>query len=371
MLLSLLVAAGVLVGIVVLVMVAWYVVTRPIAHITTGEQRRMLYPPDDPTGTGGAAVSQCKDLRVHRYLRKLNSGAQAFCQIITPQGSPPTHVLVFLHGYGSQSDMYAEALSYFVRRGAVVVLPDLPCHGRSDGTLVYMPDWWAWVDQVWETLDIFVPLARDEGTGRPMKVFVSGMSLGGGLSACLSVLRPTYFDGVVLVAPMLFVSDDLKPSKLVQQIFKRFLVPLLRKWPITPMKSIEGKDFRIYEQGVKCNNVNPLSFRGLKARLGSAKELAFTFPEWMEKHMKQVENPFLILHGTEDKITDPAISQKLYDEASAADKDIKLYDGAFHCELLGCVPGLGKLIDMAWLPEQVAITEKALGDMVNWMAARL
>ncbi|XP_039051232.1 uncharacterized protein LOC120192535 [Hibiscus syriacus] len=40
--------------------------------------------------------------------------------------------------------------------------------------------------------------------------------------------------------------------------------------------------------------------------------------------------PFLVLHGTADKVTDPLASQDLYNEAASKLKDIRRYDGFLH-----------------------------------------
>ena len=64
---------------------------------------------------------------------------------------------MFFHGYTSAGDLYLEAMSTLARQGALVVIPDLPCHGRSDGLLGYVPDWWQFMDKIWELIDLVVP----------------------------------------------------------------------------------------------------------------------------------------------------------------------------------------------------------------------
>lgn len=49
----------------------------------------------------------------------------------------------------------------------------------------------------------------------------------------------------------------------------------------------------------------------------------------------QVSAPLLILHGAADKITDPKVSQFLYEKACSKDKTLKLYEGGFHSLLEG------------------------------------
>lgn len=49
----------------------------------------------------------------------------------------------------------------------------------------------------------------------------------------------------------------------------------------------------------------------------------------------QVSSPLLILHGAADKVTDPLVSQFLYEKASSKDKTLKLYEEGYHCILEG------------------------------------
>lgn len=49
----------------------------------------------------------------------------------------------------------------------------------------------------------------------------------------------------------------------------------------------------------------------------------------------QVSSPLLILHGAEDKVTDPRVSQFLYENTSSKDKTLKLYEDGYHCILEG------------------------------------
>ena len=46
-----------------------------------------------------------------------------------------------------------------------------------------------------------------------------------------------------------------------------------------------------------------------------------------------VSIPFLVVHGSADTVTDPAVSQALFDAAISTDKAIKIYDGAWHAIL--------------------------------------
>lgn len=40
--------------------------------------------------------------------------------------------------------------------------------------------------------------------------------------------------------------------------------------------------------------------------------------------------PFIIVHGGDDKVTDPSVSKLLYESASSSDRTFKLYPGMWH-----------------------------------------
>jgi acylglycerol lipase len=65
--------------------------------------------------------------------------------------------------------------------------------------------------------------------------------------------------------------------------------------------------------------------------------------------------PFLVQHGNADKVTDPKLSQALYDEAISADKTIRLYDGMWHALTAG---------------EPTENVELVLNDSIEWILAR-
>lgn len=69
----------------------------------------------------------------------------------------------------------------------------------------------------------------------------------------------------------------------------------------------------------------------------------------------QVSSPLLILHGAEDKVTDPSVSQFLYEKASSTDKTLKLYEEGYHCILEG-------------EPDDRIFT--VISDIISWLDAR-
>lgn len=57
-------------------------------------------------------------------------------------------------------------------------------------------------------------------------------------------------------------------------------------------------------------------------------DVSIVLIEFSEPH--QVTLPFLLLHGDEDRVTDPEISRELFETSKSCDKEFKLYPGMWH-----------------------------------------
>jgi acylglycerol lipase len=66
----------------------------------------------------------------------------------------------------------------------------------------------------------------------------------------------------------------------------------------------------------------------------------------------QVSLPLLVLHGAADQVTDPSISQILFEKAKSKDKTIQLYEDAWHCLLLG---------------EPDDVVKRVMKDIISWL----
>jgi acylglycerol lipase len=51
--------------------------------------------------------------------------------------------------------------------------------------------------------------------------------------------------------------------------------------------------------------------------------------------LKNFDAPFLVQHGKMDRVTDPKLSEALYNESMSSDKTLRLYDGMLHSLLVG------------------------------------
>ena len=76
----------------------------------------------------------------------------------------------------------------------------------------------------------------------------------------------------------------------------------------------------------------------------------------LHREFPLIKLPVLILHGTEDKATNPSGSQFFYDNAGSTDKTLKLYEGHYH-DLLNDVDKEIVMADIHdWINARVPVT---------------
>lgn len=96
---------------------------------------------------------------------------------------------------------------------------------------------------------------------------------------------------------------------------------------------------------------DPLVYTGpIRVRTGHE---ILRISSYLLHNLKKVTVPFMVLHGTADRVTDPLASQDLYNEASSRHKDLRLYDGFLH--------------DLLFEPERDEIAT----DIIDWMERML
>jgi alpha-beta hydrolase superfamily lysophospholipase len=68
----------------------------------------------------------------------------------------------------------------------------------------------------------------------------------------------------------------------------------------------------------------------------------------------QVSLPLLILHGAANIVTDPSVSKALYEKSKSVDKQLKIYEDAYHAILEG-------------EPDETIF--QVLDDIISWLDA--
>lgn len=285
-------------------------------------------------------------IRTDEWYEMNSKGQEVFCKSWLPKpGVQIKGALFFCHGYGDTCTFFFEGIAkHIAASGYGVYAIDHPGFGLSEGLHGYVPDFDAIVDNVNEQYKKMK--GRPEIIGLPR--FIFGQSMGGAVALKSLLKQPHEWDGILLVAPMCRIAEDMTPPVPLQKL----LILLSRVMPsakLVPTKDLAELAFREANKR-KMAPYNVISYSD-RTRLKTAVEL-LNATKYIESQVEKVAAPMLILHGASDKVTDPQVSRFLYEKASSKDKTLKLYEGSYHCILEG-------------EPDDRILT--VLNDIISWL----
>jgi alpha-beta hydrolase superfamily lysophospholipase len=269
---------------------------------------------------------------------------------------PIQAVACYCHGYSDHAS-YGKRIEYqrLVQAGIAIITIEYEGHGRSDGILGLIPKWDTLVNDV---TTFFQQTITRNVLFRNKPIFLIGESMGG--AVCYDVYNeiPTLFTGVVFICPMCKVQDDMLPPKWIINLLQYITGPSgtitqFGLLPIAPSKRLELISTRIPElmQHVKTS---PTCFSSRKPRLITACQLLQTTKR-ISNSLSTFNAPFLVVHGLQDKVTDPKLSQLLYNESCATDKSIQLYNDLWHNMTTG---------------ETIDNMDMIFNDIISWILQR-
>ncbi|XP_022869888.1 caffeoylshikimate esterase-like [Olea europaea var. sylvestris] len=280
----------------------------------------------------------------------LNSrGMKLFTCRWLPVHSEPKALILLCHGYAMESTISMKGCgTRLAKAGYGVYGMDYEGHGKSSGLPGYIPNF---EDLVNDCSDHFTSICERKGNMKKMRILM-GESMGGAVLLLLHRKKPNYWDGAVLVAPMCKIADNIRPHPVVVNVLSK-LSCVIPTWKIIPTPDIIDIAFRVPDIRDEIRS-NPYCYKG-KPRLLTGNQLLRVSLD-LETRLKEVSLPFLLVHGGDDKVTDPSVSKLLYESASSTDKTFKLYPGMWHSLTYG------------ELPENIEIV---FSDVVNWLDDRI
>lgn len=264
-------------------------------------------------------------------------GTPLFVRRWPPEREAPRATVLLVHGYAEHSGRYEALAARLTARGFALAAYDQRGFGRSGGPPALVRSF----DEYVADLHAVVRHVRSS-EHRAHPLFLMGHSMGGAV-VLLYVLdhgaRPA---GLILSSPLVHLPTP------------RLLWPVARLAgrlaPALPTVYLE-RDAISRDPSVVAEVLNdPLCYTGrIKARTG-AELLRATRRLRDEGH--RLGRPFLLVHGTADRITAPSGSRALYARARSDDKTLALYNGFYH-ETFNDPGGERVLIGMAdWLDER-------------------
>lgn len=157
-------------------------------------------------------------------------------------------------------------------------------------------------------------------------LFFNGESLGGCVLLLASMRLQPPAQGLVLFAPMVGIAKDMVPNCCITGILRL----LMRVIPAAPIAPVPDHLERCFSDSsvIAVVRSDPIRYKGMNRLLTASELLAASM--WLQDNLAAVKTPFLVFHGENDLVTDPALSAKLFDEASTEDKTHVVLEGARH-----------------------------------------
>lgn len=224
--------------------------------------------------------------------------------------------IAIVHGYGEHSGRYDHVAARFNSEGYSVYSYDQRAHGKSPGTMGYIPSFQTHVDDCAGFIEHIVE------TIGGMPEFVFGHSMGALVSALYVEQHQPALSGLILSSGAFKVADDVAP--LMQRLSAALSVVL----PKLPVHQVDPAGLSHKAEVVSAYESDPLVYHGkIQARTGYQ---MMTSIAAAQEHASDIQVPVLLLHGTEDSIADPDGSRIMHERIGAADKTLKRYDGGYH-----------------------------------------
>ncbi|CAA0813505.1 alpha/beta-Hydrolases superfamily protein [Striga hermonthica] len=272
-------------------------------------------------------------------------GLEIFTKSWLPESISLKGIICLCHGYGDTCTFFLEGIARkLATSGYGVFAIDFPGFGLSEGLHGYIPNFDNVVD---DAIEHFSKVKENPDLSN-LPSFLFGESMGGAAALKIHLKQPDSWNGAILVAPMCKIADDMVPPRLVTQLLIG-LAKVLPKSKLVPLKDFAELAFRDPKKREQTS-YNVIAYKH-KPRLGTAVELLRTTKD-IEQKLEKVSLPLLILHGREDKVTDPSVSKALYEKASSRDKKLILYDGSYHALLEG-------------EPDEVIL--RVFEDIISWL----
>jgi len=295
-----------------------------------------------------------KDIELEDSFWANSRGMLLHTITMLPVHTPIKAVIFYCHGYTDNvSFEKILAKQRLVREGIAFVAIEYEGHGLSDGPMGLIGDWEVLVNDVTQYLVTISKRFSDK------PLFLMGESMGGAVAYSVQRRVPELIRGVVLVCPMCKISDNMLPPPIVIDTLRWLIGPsgdgntsILGYLPIAPARDqmVTHKD---PDKLLLASRV-PLCF-GRNPRLATAREL-IAVTQRISSSMSEFDAPFLVVHGLGDTVTDPKLSQALYDESRSKDKSIRLYDDMWHALMCG---------------EPDDNVEIVFRDCINWILERV
>lgn len=250
--------------------------------------------------------------------------------------------LVIAHGLGEHSGRYENVVNRLLPANYSLWIPDHRGHGQSAGKRGHVLNF----EQYLLDLRLVVEMAR-EGLPGGRKVFLLGHSMGGLIALYFAQHNPDLIDGVIASSPGLGMVIKVPAVKNVLGQVMSFI------WPgLSFGNELDATKISRDESVVNAYQNDPLVHDRVSARWFT--EMLSTMEE-VNRQASHLHLPILMQVAGDDHLVNAQSSKQFFENLTAADKTLHVYDGLYH-EIYN---------------ELDEDRQKVLGDLESWLDSHL
>jgi acylglycerol lipase len=240
-------------------------------------------------------------------------GARLAGRAWRPEG-PVRAAVAIIPGFNAHSGYYEWVGARLAAAGYAAWAVDLRGRGASDGERFYVRDFAEYVEDAAR----LVAFVRAQEPAAPL--FLLGHSAGGVVACLYALEHQAELAGLVCES---FAHELPAPDFALAAIRG-----LSHVAPHAQMLRLKNEDFSRDPAVVAAMNADPLIAHETQPTATLA--ALVRADQILKRGFASLTLPLLILHGTADKAAKPSGSHHFFDTAGAADKSLKLYEGAYH-----------------------------------------
>lgn len=226
----------------------------------------------------------------------------------------PQCIIVLVHGFAEHMGRYRDFIEFLQLKGFGVYTMDHIGHGKSGNIKGYVRNFGEMIDSV----NQLVQKAKTENPNRSIYMF--GHSMGGLITLAYGLKYPDNLDGQIVSGPALGITMSWGVRNFLS--FANTIAPKLNIK--NPVSELICRDKNVVE---KYKN-DPLVLH--MATISLYYQVFVKGIKFVTENMAAYNYPCLILHGKDDKIVNPQLSDDFYTKCSSKDKSIKFYEGLYH-----------------------------------------
>lgn len=251
--------------------------------------------------------------------------------------------VLMVHGLGEHAGRHGNFFRHFVPKGYEVYAPDLRGHGLSEGRRGHIESFDDYLADL-DCLRNMITATRPAKCGLTGGDILVGHSMGGLIALRYALDHQDEFRAVMVTGPLLEIAVPVPAWKAAMGKMMSRLAPKLTM-PNEIDPALLSRNPGVGEAYLR----DPLVHNRVSARWFTETVNAMAH---VHKNAGDFKLPVLIMHGSQDKLTNPDGSRRFYEACGSRDKTLKIYDGAYH-ELTNEINKNEILADMEnWLKER-------------------